>query len=187
MLNQKLLKIIPRICWLPEQQCYAMFTRPFFPHTHTKEKKWSGYVRLARTMIVTSELGHFSYSFFLQLKNWGFPQNFWVLCHWKRLRWDSYICHCKNLWYFFEYSMEAPSPIPSKLRCFLCPRCQQAIYWAIALLMVVPIAESWSLRLRVQWPGQCMHTHLTYGYWIDHVVIHNYAEYYSTQVHVSTE
>ena len=38
VLNQKPLKIIPRICWLPEQQCYAMFSRPFFP-THTQKKK----------------------------------------------------------------------------------------------------------------------------------------------------
>ena len=35
-------KIIPRVYWLPEQQCYAMFTRPFFPHPLTKVKKQSG-------------------------------------------------------------------------------------------------------------------------------------------------
>ena len=53
-LNQNPLKIIPRICWLPEQQCYrvyAMFTRPFFP-THTqKKKKQSAYARLAMNSI----------------------------------------------------------------------------------------------------------------------------------------
>jgi len=36
--SQKPLKIILRIFPLPEQQCYAMFTRPFSP-THTQKKK----------------------------------------------------------------------------------------------------------------------------------------------------
>jgi len=39
--SQKLLKMISRICRLPEQQCHAMFTRPFFP-THTQKKKKGG-------------------------------------------------------------------------------------------------------------------------------------------------
>jgi len=41
VLNQKPLKIIPRICQLPEQQCYAMLCLPdlFFPPTHKRKKK----------------------------------------------------------------------------------------------------------------------------------------------------
>ena len=36
--SQKPLKIIPRICRLPEQHYYAMFTRPFSPPTHKRKK-----------------------------------------------------------------------------------------------------------------------------------------------------
>jgi len=46
VLNQKPLKVILRICRLPQQQCHAMFTRPFSPPPTHKRKKRSGHARL---------------------------------------------------------------------------------------------------------------------------------------------